>query len=124
MITYQKWMFVLGIFLFTAFAFFGFVVLGLESSWGRRFVVEMLADAVSESGWHAKVEKTEGTLPKEIILHNVTLESPRGDILTIGTLETQIFLLPLLRKEIYFSRFYADRIAWTPGLGAVSASAK
>ena len=108
-------MFIIGVILFTLFALFGAFVLVMQSSWGRQKMVSMLTEALQDSGWSVEIKETSGTLPHEIGLNRVTIQSPRGDIVTIQSIQTEISLFDLLRKEIAFTKFYADQIEWTPG---------
>ncbi len=112
---FRKWMFILGVILLSLFGLLGAFVLVMQSNWGRQKIVSLLTEALQESGWSADIESTTGTLPHQIALNNVILKSPRGDIVTIQSIQTEISLLPLFKKEIAFTKFYADQIEWTPG---------
>jgi autotransporter translocation and assembly factor TamB len=112
---FRKWMFIIGIILLALFALSGAFVLAMQSSWGRQKIVSMLAQALKDSGWSAEIEKTTGTLPHELVLHHVTITSSRGDVVAIQSIDTELSLLPLLNKEIVFTKFFAEGVVWTAG---------
>ena len=114
-------MFIIGVILVALFALFGTFVLVMQSSWGRQRMVSMLTEALQDSGWRAEIGEISGTLPHEITLNGVTLESPQGDIVTIQSIKTDLSLFDLLKKEIAFTKFYADGIEWKPGREKITA---
>lgn len=109
---YRKRMFAISITLMSLFMFFGAFFLIAQSSWGRNKVLSIMTQALQESGWKATVETTQASHINEFILKKISLESPRGDLVTIGSLQIKLSIFRLIKKEIYFSQFNADEIAW------------
>ena len=108
-------MFAVGVSLLVLFALAGAFVFAMQSSFGRQKMISILERALQSSGWKVEIAQSEGALPDQFFLHDITIESTRGDRITIQSLKAQISLLHLLKKEICFSKFEADRIQLTPG---------
>ncbi len=110
----RKLSFGIGLALLLLFASAGVFFTVLHSSWGRDRVLSSLTDELRTSGWKLIVEKSSGTPFEKLELENITLESPRGDLFTIGSLKTNLSVIRLLKKEIAFQDFQADRVLWIP----------
>lgn len=109
---FQRWMFYIGVILFTLFALSGAFFIVMQSSWGRQKIVALLNESIQESGWRIEIKEYTGSLPNEVLLRNVTIYSPRGDVINIDSIDTQLSIFELLKKEIEFKRFKADHIVW------------
>ena len=113
--TFRKWMFAVSVTLLILFTLTGTFVMVMQSSFGRKITLSMLTKEVESSGWQIKIGQSKGTLPDQFHLHDISIQSPRGDIITIQTLLTKISLIHLLKKEICFTEFQAEQIHWTQG---------
>jgi translocation and assembly module TamB len=102
----------LSILLLVLFASVGIFYTVLESNYGIKKAVEILAEALEDSGWKVEHEKSEGSLLRRITLHGVKLSSPEGDEISIRLLHAQLSLLRLLKREIAFTEFAGDGVEW------------
>ena len=102
--------FIFGVGLLVLFVLAGVFTSALYSTWGRSWVISSLQEALNESGWKFSVQNVEGSLPEELTLHKVSISSAQGDSLTMETVVLRLALWRLLKSEITFSKFQADRI--------------
>lgn len=112
----KKWIFAAGVVLLALFSIGGAIVMAAHSRWGREKMLSCLTDALKKSGWTASAQEIHGTIPNEITLYSISIESPRGDIIAIDEIQAKISIFRLFNKEIGFTEFHADGIEWTPGL--------
>jgi autotransporter translocation and assembly factor TamB len=108
----RKLSFAVGVALLALFVLAGVFFTILHSSWGREKVLTSLTSALQESGWKLNAESSSGTPFEKMELRGITLESPEGDFITIGSLKTNLSSIRLLKKEIAFQEFQADDVHW------------
>lgn len=108
-----KWLFAFSISLIVLFILSGIFVVAVESSYGRHKILSLFTSGLSDSGWNIQFKESELTLPDKIALRGVSLTSPQGDTAAIDSIDAQISLLRLLRREIAFTQFSADHIRWS-----------
>src|SRR5438552_3716014 len=97
--------------------------LTLQSPWGKEKALALLADSLREAGLKVEIGAFHGSFPHHIELEEVKLESESWSV-TCHHLEANLSLFRLLKKELYFSTFSADQIAWTTTEGAPVQRAK
>jgi hypothetical protein len=107
----------LGIVLLVIFLLFGAATIVLYGPWGRSWALSYLQNALQESGWTLQITGSQGSLPEELTLHGVSLTSPQGDVLSLETVSVRVSLWRLWRKEVTFTKFYADTIEFHAAAG-------
>lgn len=88
----------------------GLVEMAIQSHWGKEIARNLLMTSLEDTGFSAKIEKIEGTLPSAIVLKNINLESDQLSI-SAESLELNLSLFGLLKKELNITKLIAKKIS-------------
>ena len=89
----------------------GLVEKAIQSHWGKEIARNLLLTSLEDTGFSANIEKIEGTLPSAMVLKNINLTSDQLSI-SIASLELNLSLFGLLKKELNFTKLIAKGIAF------------
>ena len=110
---FRKLSFGIGILLLILFAGSGVLLIFFQSSPGKSFLASYLSKALQEEkGYSLTVGRIEGSLPYEIVLYDVVIES-ENDLVEAKMLDAKLSLLPLLKREISFLQLKGEDVRWT-----------
>ncbi len=87
------------------------LILAAKSPWGQTLAQSLVSDALKKTGFDVQFEKIEGTLPSRIFLKGVSIRGAGLEI-TAQTVELELSLLRLFKKEAAFTHLAADQITW------------
>lgn len=87
------------------------LILAAKSPWGQNLAQSLVSDALKKTGFDVQFEKIEGSLPSRIFLNGVRVQGAGLEI-TAQTVELELSLLRLFKKEAAFTHLAADRITW------------
>jgi hypothetical protein len=82
-----------------------------QSHWGKEIASNLLKESLEDTGFSVAIEKIEGTLPFAMVLKGVSFQSETLSIF-IDSLELDLSLLGLLKKELIFTEFKGRGIRW------------
>lgn len=101
----------IGLIILVLFLFAVAAVEFVQSDWVKEKAKEMLLSALKESGYKVEIETLQGTFPQSIQLQGVSVQG-NGIDLSIKTLEANLSLIRLLKKEIAFTLLKGEGIVW------------
>ena len=110
---FKKLTFAFGILLLVLFIASGGLLIFFQTQNGKTFLASYLSMALQkEKGFSLQVGRIEGSLPYEIILHDVVIES-QSDRVEADLIDAKLSLLPLLKKEISVLQLQGEGSRWT-----------
>ncbi|MBI3508995.1 MAG: translocation/assembly module TamB domain-containing protein, partial [Chlamydiia bacterium] len=83
----------------------------MQSPWGKKLALHLLAQALQQSGWVIQVGQIGGTLPQNIELKQLVLKGDGWEI-EAESLHLDLSLLRLFRKEIAIRELQGEKIRW------------
>jgi len=81
----------------------------IQSHWVKEITRNFLMEKLEKSGFSVSIEKIEGTFPSAVVLKNIDLQSDQLS-LSMESVELNLSLFGLLKKELIFSEFKARGI--------------